>query len=665
MLERGSFVVPYFLDDVRLTKPILTYWGVLGGYAAFGINELGARFVGALMAMASMLAVLYAVWCVRGRKAGLLCACVLAGTPQFLFLARQATPDVYLLTSLGCGLIFLALSLTGSRDNRTWHLAIASSCLALAVLAKGPIVVGGIVGGTLLGYGATRPEAWSLLRTERRSETLRLVLGLLVAGTAFSFLSATAFLFGTSSRWWWRSAVGREVVAALRDRLLAGIAATRLDVILLVLVALGCAVVAVRSVRREGLKDRAVLRTGAVALLAVLSLVTLLTADRPGRILGASLLGMASAAWVMAGVAARFLRQPWLWPRLQPELRRFARDLLVLVAIFVAVAGPWHAAIVIEQGSGYFTDFIVKHNVERAAENVSRGGSAGFYLDVLAYGYFPWSCLLPIGIASLVRLRKPDALKRHAFELFLATASLVTFVAFSSAATKFSHYLAPALIPLAVLLGLTFRSMLDRRGLAARLSWIVATALYLPLMLELTPPSGIENLVASFTVKWDVPSNVAPGALFSTILWAIAVLWLLPVLPRLRRAGIAVAVGALLLGGYLTTTFVPALSRDKSVKALCEAWERDREPGEPIGLYGDVKFGLYFYTDRQIERLADEDALLEFLRPERPAMIVVQRNRITRAHRAYRERYPGHLLHMVEPSHATYATLANHPLIGD
>jgi len=38
---------------------------------------------------------------------------------------------------------------------------------------------------------------------------------------------------------------------------------------------------------------------------------------------------------------------------------------------------------------------------------------------------------------------------------------------------------------------------------------------------------------------------------------------------------------------------------------------------------------------------------------------------MVRGHRAFRERYPGHRLHVVEPSHDTYATLANHPLAVD
>src|SRR5262245_12060796 len=61
MIQRDSFVVPYYRDDVRLTKPILVYWGILAGAAIFGLNEFGARIVGVGAALASLLGVYYVV----------------------------------------------------------------------------------------------------------------------------------------------------------------------------------------------------------------------------------------------------------------------------------------------------------------------------------------------------------------------------------------------------------------------------------------------------------------------------------------------------------------------------------------------------------------------------------------------------------------------------
>ena len=98
------------------------------------------------------------------------------------------------------------------------------------------------------------------------------------------------------------------------------------------------------------------------------------------------------------------------------------------------------------------------------------------------------------------------------------------------------------------------------------------------------------------------------------------------------------------------------------MRALCKAWTEQGEPREPLCLYGDVKYGVYYYANRQVRWIYDQDEFLEFMRPERLAICVVQRNRMGRGRRAYLQTYPGHDLHMVERSHRRYVTLANRPL---
>jgi 4-amino-4-deoxy-L-arabinose transferase-like glycosyltransferase len=135
MRERGSWIVPYYRGDVRLTKPILVYWGVLAGSAVFGQDEFGARIVGVLLAALTVCATYYGVSLLRGRKAGLFAAGVLATVPQFYFIARQAMPDVYLFTSIGCALLFFALGLYGPASRRTLHFILSYVGLSLAILA--------------------------------------------------------------------------------------------------------------------------------------------------------------------------------------------------------------------------------------------------------------------------------------------------------------------------------------------------------------------------------------------------------------------------------------------------------------------------------------------------------------------------------------------------
>jgi len=73
------------------------------------------------------------------------------------------------------------------------------------------------------------------------------------------------------------------------------------------------------------------------------------------------------------------------------------------------VAGPWHVAILIEQGDGYFTDFILKHNVHRAGDKVNQTGTTDFYLRIVVFALFPWVCFLPVALISLVSWRDGNA----------------------------------------------------------------------------------------------------------------------------------------------------------------------------------------------------------------------------------------------------------------
>ena len=117
MAERGEYIVPYYREGVRLTKPILVYWGVLAGSVLFGFNEFGARFGGVLLGLLTMVGVFYTVSLLRGRQAGLIAALVLGTVPQFYFITRQAMPDVYLFSTLGLCLMFFGLK--GIFTNQT------------------------------------------------------------------------------------------------------------------------------------------------------------------------------------------------------------------------------------------------------------------------------------------------------------------------------------------------------------------------------------------------------------------------------------------------------------------------------------------------------------------------------------------------------------------
>ena len=669
MIEKDSYVVPYYRYDVRLTKPILVYWGIIAGSAIFGLNELGARFGGLCLALASMIGIFYAVSLMRGRQAGLIAALVLGTVPHFYFISRQAMPDVYLFTTLGSCILFFALGMFGPDLRRNLHFGISYTCFALAVLAKGPMIAGAICFGTLAVYFAVTIDLTPLWQRETRSKTLRCLVTWALGGPALAALAFIAALMGTTDKWWGYNHEQREALSLIRHQILGASIRFHLAEILLLVLALIFAVVAARGLRRwrrEETNRNLLLVGGTVAGLACLgALVSLLSLTLESKLLVGGLLGTAFLAWLLPFSVWRLVRSPELWEGVQPYVKPIALQISLFAVLFLAVAGPWHLAIVIDQGEGFFTDFIIKHNVTRAVEKVNSTGVSDFYLRTLIFGYFPWCVFIPIALASLVGWWEKHPFRRYNLEVFLLITTVVTFAAFSSSRTKFPHYLAPLLIPLAVLIGLTVARTLERpKSAVSRLAWITAAMLYLLPMLDLIREGGIRYLVNSFTVKRWVPHELDTGGYSLALLLAGLAVMLIAVIVRSKAVVGALILVAALLANYYTGTFIPELSEDKSLKYLTDSYRRYAMPGDPIGFHGDMKHGIFYYTSHEVELLSTKDEFMEFMAPGQPAFTVIERVRYYKLRTPYTEKYPGHALHVIDNSHFAYHLISNFPIQG-
>ena len=661
MLERDSYIVPYYREGVRLTKPILVYWGILAGSAMFGLNEFGARIVGVGLGLLSMLVVYYAVALLRGRQAGLISALVLGTAPHFYFISRQAMPDVYLFTSLGSCLIFLCLGLFGPDKRRDLHFGISYVCFAVAVLAKGPIIVGSVFLTTLIIYTLIQIDTRELWQRERRVESL-LFFGTLTPTLAvLAGLSFTSFLFGTSPLWWGYSSESRDDSAAFRAQLQDHFLRFHLAEIFLGLVAAGAVAAAILTIRKGLAKRRLPPAAAFPAILALASAGALIFRDADRRLLDSSILGVVACGSILVLSTRRFLKQPWLWPVVQPRLRSFCRQSLLFAVAFLVVAGPWHLAIFLKEGHGYFTDFIIKHNLHRVNEEVNNSGVSGFYLRVMIFGFFPWSCFIPVAVASLVNWWDGNPFQRYGLEATLLLSSVVTFAAFSVAETKFAHYLSPMVIPMAVLIGLTINRMLElRHTIASRLSWLVASMLFVLPTVDLLRDDGIVYLVGSFTMKRWVPDDLLPGAYFTTLVFVAGACMLASVVVRSRILLGGLVLAAALLANYSTNWLIPNLTEHKSMKKLCETWKQHAPNGDPpICFYGDLKHGIFFYTDYRIQRMSKRRQFAEFVAPEHRAFCIVGRKNFSTLQQQYRQAHPDSELRVVDGTHFQYVLISN------
>jgi 4-amino-4-deoxy-L-arabinose transferase-like glycosyltransferase len=140
MSEAGDYVTPSFNFQLRMNKPVLSYWHVAGSYRLFGISEWSERLpialgglviVGTAFALGRLLA---------GNTAGLFSAVILAASPRLLLLARRIIIDIHIVMWMGLVLLFFALSEVRPQHRRL-YLALMYIAAGFGVLTKGPVAV--------------------------------------------------------------------------------------------------------------------------------------------------------------------------------------------------------------------------------------------------------------------------------------------------------------------------------------------------------------------------------------------------------------------------------------------------------------------------------------------------------------------------------------------
>jgi 4-amino-4-deoxy-L-arabinose transferase-like glycosyltransferase len=140
MLDANDYVTPSFNYQLRLNKPVLSYWEVAAAYRLFGVSEWSERIpiaVGGivLVGIAFGLARL-----MNGTAAGLIAGLVLATSPRVLLLARRIIIDVHVTMFLG--LILLCFAHAETRPHRRrFYLCLMYVAAGFGVLMKGPVAV--------------------------------------------------------------------------------------------------------------------------------------------------------------------------------------------------------------------------------------------------------------------------------------------------------------------------------------------------------------------------------------------------------------------------------------------------------------------------------------------------------------------------------------------
>src|SRR5688572_4996461 len=122
MIEAGDYVTPSFNFQLRVNKPVLSYWNVAASYHLFGISEWSERLPIAAGAVVIIATAFGLGRLLGGTFAGLLAATVLATSPRVLLLARRIIIDIHI--TMWAGLVLLCFALAETRPQRRLYLCL-------------------------------------------------------------------------------------------------------------------------------------------------------------------------------------------------------------------------------------------------------------------------------------------------------------------------------------------------------------------------------------------------------------------------------------------------------------------------------------------------------------------------------------------------------------
>lgn len=613
----GSQEGAYFFS-----KPILLKWMMAMGMTVFGFSELGIRIGTTLVAMLGVLLAYSFGASVYNRRTGLVIAGVLATSPFWYFLGRQAQTDMPYVGTMTVGMMFFMMGMFGKdRDKPADKFTYILTFAWMAIVCVPQISL--IVMGLSRWRGSTN-AVMQVLTTPPQ----------LGAGITGGLLAVGLILLLASLR---AAYQGRE---ALQKKLAYG----SLAAVWIPLVVLLGAVLAVSSNHVRDLNgwfSHSLVQASIYSTL--LGFAIYQTCTRPiverRRIyllnfyifIGLASLAKGLLGFMLPGAIIFF------YLVLTREWRLLSRmELLRGIPVFIAVTFPWYAAMLIRHGNGFWNRFFVHDHFKRLAAGVHQidTGSFEHFMKWLGYGLFPWTAFVP---AALVRLVSTPALEKEdesRANLMLFLWVMIAFTLFTLSSTKFHHYIFPVVPALAILCAVGLARCLDDEALPNPWPLFV---LAIPIMLVLSwdlvmEPQSLKNL---FTYKYDRDWHNAlwdkEFRITISLLTLPAVLGALALLVKNRRAKVVGLIAIILasagLAVFSLNVYMPRISSIWSQKGLWDYYyevctRTDGPPGthkfkriceEPIVAFKLNWRGETFYSQNEVIPIRDDDDFTHFL----------------------------------------------------
>lgn len=323
--------------------------------------------------------------------------------------------------------------------------------------------------------------------------------------------------------------------------------------------------------------------------------------------------------------------------------------------VFVLLAAPWYAAMLLVHGDAYATG-AKAHTIGRFLSPMEgHHGTIFFYLPVLLLGFFPWSALLPVPLYYTFKnwreargQRREDSIHPTSgpsplaprpsslleLELFAAIWVVGVFLFFTASSTRLPHYIGP-LFPAAALLAASYwsRCLQDptTKGIRGSIHLMMGLGYLLAIAFACVPTlyaNYASKMVREFPLAGQVGLGIGPYVAATLLLFGMGLVGYLG-LNEERRGGAFWAAGATLAGLVLTVIVIATPTINRFVIAppqeLAYAAGLNLDPQDLFIAYGTVRPSSVFYARRPtvFVPFGEEDKIREALKGPKKVMILL------------------------------------------
>lgn len=271
----------------------------------------------------------------------------------------------------------------------------------------------------------------------------------------------------------------------------------------------------------------------------------------------------------------------------------------IALAIFIAIAVPWHVAAAMRNKDFLWFYFVHEHLLRFTTKVHRRYQPEYYFIPVLLAGFLPWTGYIWHGVQRALP-QSWASRKEHSVELFLILWTVIIFVFFSISDSKLITYILPIFAPLAVLIGRVLAPYIDEArvddlhvGRYVFIGFFGLAAIGLPIASMIPALHAIREVEANWPdIKWWLFTAVAIfgagtlGAIF---------------LPRRHGArGTLASIFLTAVLGWSVVSIIGAKVDPNSVRTLAEDITPLMNDETVVASYGTFFYDLPVYLHRKI-----------------------------------------------------------------